>query len=334
MFSRRTALATVAGTSAALAFGGSPAVATTETEPLLPTGRQYRVASGKQSLVVAEVGAELRSWIVDGRPVLANHADDSLGDSHMGKILLPWVDRIAGGNYTFQGTAQETPISEHWSNCALHGLALFLPWTPIRQDRDRLVLGCTLYPQYGYPFMLRFQTEYLLDRNGLRVGLTATNIGKQPAPFGSGYHPYFAVPPSVDQAKLTVNASTYLINNDNGIPTGKAPVAGTAVDFRSPKPIGPAQVDVAFTDLVRTTADSTLAEIEAPDGHKVQLWADENHKFLAVYSDDYPDPGRPARQAIAVEPLTSAANAFNSGDGLIVLAPGQTYRSVWGLRTV
>ncbi len=30
--------------------------------------------------------------------------------------------------------------------------------------------------------------------------------------------------------------------------------------------------------------------------------------------------------------MTAAPNAFNSGDGLIVLDPGQTHRSSWGLR--
>ncbi|TDD61471.1 hypothetical protein E1263_07135 [Kribbella antibiotica] len=87
----------------------------------------------------------------------------------MGKILLPWVDRIDGGKYTFRGADYETPISEHWNNSAIHGLALFLPWTPVRHRRDRLVLEWVLYPQYGCPFTLRFQTEYVLNRSGLSV---------------------------------------------------------------------------------------------------------------------------------------------------------------------
>jgi aldose 1-epimerase len=329
-FSRRTALA-AAGSTAALALTGTPSSAAPAGD-LLPTGRQYRIATRKQSLVVAEVGAELRSWNVDGREMFITHPVHEMGDSHMGKILLPWVDRIDGGDYTFGGVQYETPISEHWSNCALHGLALFLPWTPIHQERDRLVLGCVLYPQYGYPFTLSFRTEYVLDRTGLRVTLTAVNAGRQAAPFGSGYHPYFRVDPKVDGAKLTVAASTYLLANDRGIPIGAATVTGTPWDFRTAKPVGNAVLDLAYTDLVRRTTDSTLAEVEAPDGHRVQLWADENHKFLAVYSDDWAE-GRPARGGVAIEPVTSAGNAFNSGDGLIVLQPGQAYRGSWGLRS-
>ncbi|WP_340687838.1 aldose 1-epimerase family protein [Amycolatopsis coloradensis] len=331
-FSRRAALTAAAGTTAALAIGGAPAVAAAETGTILPTGRQYRITSGKQSLVVAEVGAELRSWTVGGRAVLAGHPDTGMGDSHMGKILLPWSDRIAGGKYRFDGIDYETPITEHWSGCAIHGLAAFLPWTLVKQSGNLLRLGSVLYPQYGYPFLLKFQTEYLLEKAGLRVTLTATNAGDRPAPFGSGYHPYFKTAPKIEDAKLTVAASTYLINDDNGIPTGRSAVAGTANDFRTPTLIGPAKLDLAYTDLIRTSAESTLAELETPDGHKIQLWADDKNKYLLVYSDDYAE-GRPARQAIAIEPVTSPGNSFNSGENLIVLNPGQTFRSTWGVRT-
>jgi aldose 1-epimerase len=34
---------------------------------------------------------------------------------------------------------------------------------------------------------------------------------------------------------------------------------------------------------------------------------------------------------VALEPMTCAPNAFRSGDGLIVLAPGQSITSVWGI---
>ncbi|SDX95601.1 aldose 1-epimerase [Amycolatopsis xylanica] len=330
-FSRRAAMTAAAGTTAALALGGQ-AVSAASVEALLPTGRQYRITSGKQSLTVAEIGAELRSWTVDGRAILAGHPDNSMGDSHMGKILLPWSDRIAGGKYKFEGVDYETPITEHWSGCAIHGLAIFQPWSLVKQETGRLVLGSVLYPQYGYPFLLKFQTEYLLTKTGLRVTLTATNAGDKPAPFGSGYHPYFKADPLVDNAKLTIAASTYLINDDKGVPTGRAPVAGTPNDFRTAKVIGPAQVDLAYTDLIHTSAESTLAELETPDGHKIQLWADEKNKYLLAYSDDYAE-GRPARRAIALEPVTGPGNAFNSGQDLIVLKPGQTFRSTWGVRT-
>ncbi|MGW0523224.1 hypothetical protein [Crossiella sp. NPDC003009] len=75
-----------------------------------------------------------------------------------------------------------------------------------------------------------------------------------------------------------------------------------------------------------------MARLRAPDGHQVELWVDDSHRYLLVYSDDYAQ-GRPARGGIAIEPVTSAPHAFNSGDGLIVLEPGRSYTGFWGLRT-
>ena len=38
-----------------------------------------------------------------------------------------------------------------------------------------------------------------------------------------------------------------------------------------------------------------------------------------------------ARRSAAVEPMTCAPNAFRSGDGLIVLEPGDTHVATWGI---
>ena len=34
---------------------------------------------------------------------------------------------------------------------------------------------------------------------------------------------------------------------------------------------------------------------------------------------------------VAIEPMTCAADAFNSGEGLIVLEPGGTWSASWGI---
>jgi aldose 1-epimerase len=324
--SRRGALVGAAGSAAAMALPNS---AQAHPTALLPSGRQYPIAAGRHKLVVAEVGATLRSWRVDDRELLLTHEADQLGDSFLGKVLLPWANRIDAATYTFGGTEYQTPASENWSGHAIHGLVSWAPWTLVRQDRDRITLGYTLFPQYGYPFTIVFQIEYLLRTQGVQVTLTARNAGKQPAPLGTGYHPYFRVDPNVNAAKLTVPAATYLTNNDMLIPIGRASVAGSQYDFRTHKQIGETKLDVCYTDLQRVDGVAT-ATVETHGGHQIQVWVDETHKFLQVYTDDGA-PGRPARAGISVEPMTSAPNAFNSGDGLIVLAPGQTYRGSWGL---
>jgi aldose 1-epimerase len=96
-------------------------------------------------------------------------------------------------------------------------------------------------------------------------------------------------------------------------------VAGTQHGFRTPKQVGTIKLDVCYTDLRRVDGLAT-ATVETHGGHQIQVWMDEAHKFMQVYTDDGA-PGRPARAGISIEPMTAAPNAFNSGDGLIVVDP-------------
>ncbi|HEY4845479.1 MAG TPA: aldose epimerase, partial [Candidatus Dormibacteraeota bacterium] len=36
-------------------------------------------------------------------------------------------------------------------------------------------------------------------------------------------------------------------------------------------------------------------------------------------------------RSLAIEPMTCAPNAFRSGDGLVVLQPGQSTSATWGI---
>jgi len=50
-----------------------------------------------------------------------------------------------------------------------------------------------------------------------------------------------------------------------------------------------------------------------------------------IYSGDtLPDVAR-RRRGVAIEPMTCAPDAFNSGAGLLVLQPGEQHRSTWGI---
>jgi aldose 1-epimerase len=54
------------------------------------------------------------------------------------------------------------------------------------------------------------------------------------------------------------------------------------------------------------------------------------YQFLMVYTPDaIPDASR--RRSLAIEPMTCAPNALRSGDGLIVLQPGQSTSATWGI---
>ena len=51
--------------------------------------------------------------------------------------------------------------------------------------------------------------------------------------------------------------------------------------------------------------------------------------WVQAFTADVPDL---ARGGIAVEPMTCAPDAFNSGAGLLVLAPGERWTTSWGIK--
>jgi aldose 1-epimerase len=57
---------------------------------------------------------------------------------------------------------------------------------------------------------------------------------------------------------------------------------------------------------------------------------DETFGFVMVFTGDTLPPER-RRRGVAVEPMTCAADAFNSGDGLVALGPGERLAGAWGI---
>jgi aldose 1-epimerase len=59
------------------------------------------------------------------------------------------------------------------------------------------------------------------------------------------------------------------------------------------------------------------------------LWADERYPYLMIFTGDGLPDG--ARRSVAVEPMTCAPNAFSSGNGLVLLEPGESHAAAWGI---
>lgn len=334
-WSRRTAITGAAGATALAALSGRatarerPAAAGSWTA----NGHLYLIGSGPQRAVVAGVAATLLSWQVDGNELLLTHDADEVGEGYQGKAILPWPNRIDRGTYSFGGKQLQVPINEPDKQTALHGLMQFVEWRPVLHTDDRVVLEYALPPQYGYPFPMIFRADFSVNDEGVTRTLQAKNAGTTDAPYGTATHTYVAASGStIDPLILRLPARTYYHTNDRLIPTGKAPVAGTPYDFRTPRALGGTTMDTAFTDLDRDAHGNATVAFQRPGGRNLQLWMDDAHNYLQVYTDDSPETDRPARQGVTVEPVTCAPNAFITGDGLVVLRPGQIHESTWGYR--
>lgn len=288
-----------------------------------PSGEQYVIQAGAWSAVVTEVGATLRSLAHGDVPIVDGFEVSEMAAAGRGQVLAPWPNRIRDGRYRFGGQEFQLPLSEPARRNASHGLVRWVPWTLIDRAEDFVRLGCRLHPQPGYPFSLRLEVRYSVSgAAGLEVRFRAENLDVGAAPFGVGFHPYLlAGPGPVDGWRLQVPASEMLLSDERMLPVGRAEVSGE-FDFRVAKAIGAVHLDTCFTGL-------SGGEVVVEGQRRVALWFERGFSHLMVFSGD----GLPerARRGLAVEPMTCAPDAFNSGEGLLLLEPGKEVDLRWGI---
>jgi aldose 1-epimerase len=253
-------------------------------------------------------------------------------DGGHGAPLIPWPNRLADGRYEFDGAQHQLPLTEPKLGNAIHGLLRWRSWTALEREAHRVAVGTRLYPRPGYPFALEVRIDYVLGDNGLTVRTSATNVGDSACPFGSGQHPYLSPGTGdVDDCVLQFAAGERLVTDERSLPVGREPVGGTELDFTAGRPIGSAVIDTAFTDLARDSTGCATVGLTGPDGATVELWADASYSMIQLFTGDTLAPER-RRLGLAAEPMTCPANAFQTGEGLLRVEPGETVTSVWGVR--
>ena len=301
--------------------------------PDVPSGAQYRISRGIEHATVVEVGAAVREYRVGEREAFQSYPEHDVSWAFHGAVLLPWPNRVRGGRYAFDGVSFQLALTEPLQHNALHGLTAWQPWSVVHHAVDSVVLRCRLFPSPGYPFQLETVVTYTLTDEGLGVTTRSVNVGDVVCPYAVGFHPYGSAggAAAVDECTLSIDASRRLHLDEGLIPVGSELVEGTQYDFRAGRSLGARFLDDCFTDVVRDAAGRSWARLARPDGHVLEMWADEHFGFWQVYSGDAL-PKTLARRSLAIEPMTAAPNAFQSGDGLLRLEPGESITTQWGAR--
>lgn len=298
-----------------------------------PSGDQFLIEHERYRAVVTESGAALRTLTHAGRDLVDGFGDHEMSPGCRGQLLMPWPNRIRDGKYDWDGTEQQLPLTEPSRANASHGLVRWAAWTLAAHAGDAVELTCRLMAQSGYPWTLDLSVRYALGDDGLTVTQGAVNRSATAAPYAQGAHPYLVVPGEVDTWELLLPASTRSLSDpERLLPVSREDVTGTEVDFRTARPLGDVVLDHAFTDLARDSSGLATTWLRDPStGQGVELWVDESHPWLMVYTaDDRPAPFH--RRSVAVEPMTAQADAFRSGEDVIRLEPGASFESTWGIR--
>jgi aldose 1-epimerase len=304
--------------------------------PLPALGEQYELtleAAGRSvRAVIAEVAAAIRHLSVDGVEVTAGYDDDAPPPFECGIVLVPWPNRVRDGRWTHDGRTLQLDITEPERGNALHGLLRNTPYQLVERSECSVTLEAQVFPQNGYPFHLDTRVRYTLVADGIQVAHTVRNVGSACAPVAVGAHPFLAIGDvPADTLTLTVSADRHIDVDDRLNPIGFTAVRGTNWDLRDGRLVATLDLDDAWSGLTIDGGGSTHW-LSAPDGRTVSLWADQQFGYVQVFiTREFPRRGE-LITAVAIEPMTAPADAFNSGEGLRRIQPGDCWSMSWAIR--
>ncbi|EGA1095734.1 aldose-1-epimerase [Salmonella enterica] len=263
-------------------------------------GKTIQLNAGHYQAKIVTVGAGLAELTHHGRHVVIPHKPEEIPMAHLGKVLIPWPNRVTNGCYSYNGKVFRLAVNDPVSQTAIHGLLAWRDWQINYQSATEASLTIFLPPSYGYPFALISEVIYRLDAaSGLHVLIRTQNIGDESAPYGAGAHPYLTCNlQSIDSCVLTLPASEEL-------PAGR--------DFSASCLLGETRLDHAVKTA--TTPAEWEVRLTSPT-QNMSTFLRSTQPWLQIYTGE-----KLSRKGLAVEPMSCPPDAFNSGIALIHLAP-------------
>lgn len=295
------------------------------------TGEQHVLHLGDVTATVAELAASLRRVRVGSTEIVQDYGPDALPSGASGIVLVPWPNRVRDGRWTLDGKVQQLDVSEPSKGNASHGLLRNTGYRVADRSESTVTLAATVFPQHGYPFHLDTSVRYGLTPSGIAVTHRIANVGSGRAPVGVGCHPYLRVGDTpMRDLVVTVSGTRMLETDDRSLPVAEAPVAGTPKDLRGGVALRDLDLDTAYTGLA--SVDGRVRHrLTAPDGRAVELAADPVFRWTQVFTTQVYDTDAGRIDAVAIEPMTCPADAFNSGTDLTWLEPGESWTAGWSL---
>ncbi|MFD3407473.1 hypothetical protein SKC37_02285 [Aquirufa sp. HETE-83D] len=275
--------------------------------------------TGNSLVIDLKVGASLTELNLDGISLIdlpgnSTHALSS-NPYHPSALLTPWVNRVRNGNYSFKGKNYQLPITEPALGNAIHGLLARAPFTIVEKLENSITLEHAYNgeePNYPFPFTFRYLYT-LTDDGALVITFEAQNTGLTPLPFACGWHPYFQFPDTtVADLSIKFHPTSRFISDSQMIPLKEENLQGkTEFIFSQEK------VDHVFR--LEPMANHITEFVDKK--HQRSLFLEQSSiqfPFLVVFQPE-------GYNSVAIEPMTANTDAFNTGDGLIELAPSEAF---------
>jgi len=276
---------------------------------------------GSELICNPAMGADLTHLSLNSKVLIKPRAFDQVENPW----LFPFPNRLKHGQYEFEGKAYQFEHNDHGRPNALHGFVLGKAFEVKEQlSRDDEAKVSLAYEYKGdltsYPFPFHIEIAYHLTQNELSIDIKVQNTGDTNMPAGLGWHPYFDLPSGKDQAALKLPPCQEIEVDELMIPTGKKSPSTCFDAFNNLKN---ASLDTCFE--VNEKGARNEVGLKAGEDYEISVWQDGAHGFIQCYT---PDDGT----SIAIEPMTCGIDAFNTGEGLRILAPGKTWKVACGVK--
>jgi aldose 1-epimerase len=165
------------------------------------------------------------AWAADDRrtPILrrSNSPLEKVLDA-AGFPLVPFVNRIRGGCFTFQGRQVRLSPNMAGDPCPLHGQGWVNPWSTESTSESEAVL--VFHHEAGeWPWDYEARQSFRLVGDTLCLSLTCRNESDEPMPCGLGFHPYFPCGPGTVIQTSVQNVWTV---DEYVLPVERIPAAG------------------------------------------------------------------------------------------------------------
>jgi aldose 1-epimerase len=238
-----------------------------------------------------------------------SHSDAATVLDHASFPLVPYVNRIRGGEFHFRGERIRLAPNLAGDSSPLHGQGWLGAWTVESAGNADAEL---LYRHDAgeWPWSYEALQTFALDPDGLTVRLACRNSSDRPMPCGLGQHPYF---PCTGATRLDTQVASVWEIDEHVLPTRQV-AAERRYDLKNREVCGQS-LDHGFGGW------GGEARIWDEGGSRQIIMSSPEARFFQLYSP-------PTGDIFVAEPVTHANAALNEpeerwGDlGLRVLAPG------------
>lgn len=243
--------------------------------------------------------------------------------SFKGSKLSPFPNRIPNGVYEFEGNTYELPITEVGANNNLHALLHNQPFEISEQSESESHAMLKLVYTYegaekGYPFAYSLSLTYRFGVEGISINTHIENTSDTRIPMGDGWHPYFKFD-DLNKVQMQMGSAQRKSSNFGNTLNGHH-------GFEQTRAIDQNTLDDCFQVDGEERFSIHLAD--ESKGLTLEIWqesAENEYKFFQIYTP-------PSRKTIAIEPVSCTPNAFNTGEGLIILEPKQVVSMSFGIK--